>query len=147
MANRGERLLQQGRQSQGKRYYLKKKKMLKPRGKCRQRKKVEGNDEVGLPRWERAEVEDPGGGDAGRPSTVLTGFYVRRSQLSSGSKVNPDEFSLGVDGTKNEGTRQKGQNGDPNLNSTQNALKDFGSVNGLFGVSGERMFIPHTTHG
>lgn len=36
---------------------------------------------------------------------VLTGLYVCRSQLSSSSKVDPDEFPLWVD--QSEGSRQK----------------------------------------
>ena len=49
----------------------------------------------------KAEVEGSGGG--GQAPCILTGLYVCRSQLSSGSKVDPDEFPLGVDGTKSEG--------------------------------------------
>lgn len=46
-----------------------------------------------------------------RLPATLTGLYVCRSQLSSGSKVDPDEFPLQVDGTKSQRTGQKGQNG------------------------------------
>lgn len=44
-------------------------------------------------RWRTLE----GGGQA---PCILLSLYVCRSQLSSGSKVDPDEFSLGVDGTR-----------------------------------------------
>lgn len=46
----------------------------------------------------------------GRAACILTGLYVCRSQLSSGSEVDPDEFPLGTDGTKSEGSGQKRQN-------------------------------------
>ena len=36
---------------------------------------------------------------------IHAGLYVCRSQLSSGSKVDPDEFPLWVD--QSEGSRQK----------------------------------------
>lgn len=58
---------------------------------------------------EKAEAEDTEG--HARLPAILTGLYVCRSQLSSGSKVDPDEFPLQVDGTKSQGTGQKGQNG------------------------------------
>lgn len=55
----------------------------------------------------------------GRAVCILTGLYVGRSQLSSGSKVDSDEFPLGADGTESEGTDQKRQSKDlrPQCNS------------------------------
>lgn len=58
----------------------------------------------------KAEAEDTQG--CARLPAILTGLYVCRSQLSSGSKVDPDEFPLEVDGRKSQGTGQKGQNED-----------------------------------
>lgn len=65
---------------------------------------------------------------------VLTGFYVCRSQLSSGSKVDPDEFPLGADGTKSERTGQKRRTEILDLITTQNALDGSGNVNDFFGI-------------
>lgn len=73
------------------------KRMIKLGGRWRQRQETEGKC---AQRGVKAEVEDSGGG--GQAPCILTGLYVCRSQLSSGSKVDPDEFSLGVDGTKSE---------------------------------------------
>lgn len=57
----------------------------------------------------------------GRAACILTSLYVCRSQLSSGSKVDPDEFPLGEDGTRSEGLARM-EILDLN-NTTQNALE------------------------
>lgn len=59
----------------------------------------------------------------GRAACILTSLYVCRSQLSSGSKVDPDEFPLGTDGTKSEGLARGGRMEILDLKTTQNALE------------------------
>lgn len=82
------------------------------------------------------EGRDGGDEGGGRAPFVLTGLYVRRSQLSSGSKVDPDEFPLGVDGAKSEGAGRKRQMEMLDCNPMHSALAGSGNVNDLFGVPG-----------
>lgn len=62
-------------------------------------------------------------GEVGRAACILTSLYVRRSQFSSGSKVDPDEFPLGADGSKSEGLARRDRMEILDLNTTQNALE------------------------